>query len=150
MASARCRLFVSLVGAVLSVAGCGAEEGPGPPSVRISADPTTFASGGTTTLRVDVENFALRPPVAVRALGLRTAHGGDLHEGVPPLTADGGHYHVYLDTTSENPIRQAWAPVIDLMVTADPGPHRLYVRLSADDHRFLNPEVIDAVDIVLE
>lgn len=135
----------------LALVGCGG----GDPTIAVTASPTTFASGGSTTLTVDVTDFELRaPPEAHQALTVaQHDHGDHDHDhgdSGETLSADGGHYHVYLDSTDTNPILMAWEPNPTITVTSTPGPHRLIVRLNADDHRFLQPEVKAEVDITLE
>lgn len=133
--------------AALAVAAtaCGGEDAP---TVMVSSSKTTLASGDSTTLTVTVTNFELRDP---SAHALTVADTGHEHEATgETVTSDGGHYHVYLDSTDENPLKMAWTPTVDVTVTASVGVHQLIVRLNADDHRFLVPEVEDHVDITVE
>ncbi|MCB9648080.1 MAG: hypothetical protein H6730_15930 [Deltaproteobacteria bacterium] len=135
-----CRTL-TLALAALSLAACGG----GDPSVSVTADKSSLASGDTVTLTVTVENFELRAP----AQALRAAHG-DEEQTAGEVTSDGGHYHVYLDSTDVNPLTMAWTPTVNVTVTASTGPHQLIVRLNADDHRFLVPEVKAHVDLTVE
>lgn len=133
------------------LAGCGSDAAP---TISVSASSTTLTSGDTTTLTIDVTDFELREPPDSHNHALTVAqhdhdHDHD-HEG-DTLSADGGHYHVYLDTTERNPLVMAWTPTVDVTVTTTvAGSHRLIVRLNADDHRFLKPEVKAHVDITVQ
>jgi len=125
--------------------GCGG----GDPTISVTASPTTFANGGSTTLTIEVTDFELREPPTSHAL-VAAQHDHDHETGDTELTADGGHYHVYLDSTDQNPLKMAWTTTLELTVSSTAGPHTLIVRLNADDHRFLQPEVKSQVDITLE
>ena len=90
--------------------------------------------------------FAFAKPRPAAALTLAHEAG----EGDEDATPSEGHYHVYLDTTQENPILQEYRPMVSMTVTASAGAHRLIVRLNDNLHRFLNPEVKSEIDITLE
>ncbi len=124
---------------------CGSDEMM--PMVSASVSPSTFSAGGITTVTVDVENFALRSPSHSHSALTVAPHD---HSDAAELTADGGHYHIYLDSTDVNPIKMAWSKTTTIAVDGSPGAHTLIVRLNADDHRFLVPEVKATVDITLE
>jgi hypothetical protein len=126
----------------LALAACSSD----PPTLSVTASPTTLRSGEKTTLSIAVENFELVDPA--RHAALRVAHEGDPH-AAPELTASSGHYHVYLDTTEENPIYQGFVDAPEVTVTASAGPHLLIVRLSAEDHRTLVPEIKAEVGITI-
>lgn len=131
---------MALVG--LSVCtGCGSDA---PPTVSIVADPGSFTTGEQTVLTVTVTNFDLVDPTG--SAPVEHDHSQSTADGL--LTRE-GHYHVYLDSTDVNPLAMAWSPVLRLAVEAEPGPHRLIVRLNANDHRFLQPEIRDIADIML-
>ena len=122
------------------------------PTITVSADPTTIASGDTVTVSVSVTNFELRDP---------EDHDHDeADELVPRGTAPpedyegpcGGHFHVYLDNTDEgnNPLAMGYEGTVDVMVEGDAGVHTLIVRLNADDHSIIEPEIFDTVDIEIQ
>ncbi len=127
--------------------GCGSAEML--PTVSASVSPSTFSAGGITTVTVDVENFTLRNPSHSHNPSALTVAQHD-HSDAAELTADGGHYHIYLDSTDVNPLTMAWAKTTTITVDGSPGAHTLIIRLNADDHRFLVPEVKATVDITLE
>ena len=139
--------YLFLTTLALAATACGGDDAP---TVMVSASKTTLTSGDMTTLTVTVTNFELRDPTA-HAHALTVADTGHEHEATgEEVTSDGGHYHVYLDRTDVNPLKMAWTPTVDVTVTASVGAHRLIVRLNADDHRFLVPEVEDHVEITVE
>jgi hypothetical protein len=138
--------FLASALSALALTACGG----GDPTIAVTASKTTLASGDTVTLTVTTTNFELRAPPAQ---ALRVADGDHEHSGTTgdALTADGGHYHVYLDSTDVNPLKMAWIPTVDITVTTSvAGDHELIVRLNADDHRYLVPEVKAHVDITVE
>ena len=126
------------------ITACGGDE---PPTISIAVTPTAFGTGGQTTLTVTVTHFSLVDPSHTHAL--TTADHVDVEESNGTLTASEGHYHVYLDTTEQNPLLMAWTPQVQVSVEGSPGPHQLIVRLNANDHRFLKPEVKDQAEIML-
>jgi hypothetical protein len=123
-------------------AGCHSEDGP-PPTLSISLDPTTITEGGTTTLTVSVTNFELVDP------GAGHAHDGDDHHDEGGV-AQQGHYHVYLDTTDENPLIMASTPSLVLAIDAAPGDHSIIVRLNDNEHKIIQPEVRASAELVVE
>jgi hypothetical protein len=131
---------LALCFALAALVACHEDEPP--PTVALSIDPTTIMSGGTTRLRVTVENFEL----------IEEGHAHDAstdehtHEGDVPRQ---GHYHIYLDTTEENPLLMSAAAEADLMITAAPGEHKLIARLSDLEHRTITPEVRDEATITI-
>lgn len=136
--------YTTLLLMTLAAQACGSSD----PTVTASASPASFGSGQSTTLTVEVDAFELRDPAAAHTLtGADTHQQSDSEGGV---TADGGHYHVYLDSTDVNPLKMAWTPSLELTVTATPGAHTLIIRLNADDHRFLVPEIKSTIDITIE
>jgi hypothetical protein len=128
--------------ATLALAACSAD----PPTLSATASPTTLRSGEKTTLTLAVENFELVDPA--RRAALRAAHEGEPHAG-DERSASSGHYHVYLDTTEENPIYQGFRTDPEVTVTASVGPHVLVVRLAGEDHRIVTPEVRAEVAITV-
>lgn len=127
----------------LGLAACGS-DGALQPSVTASASPSSFAAGGMTTVSVAVQDFTLRSPDHAHSALTAAQHSAD------EVSAEGGHYHIYLDSTEVNPLKMAWTTSTTIAVDAAPGPHTLIIRLNADDHRFLVPEVKATVDITLE
>jgi hypothetical protein len=102
----------------------------GPPTLSASIDPSTVEQGSVTTLSVTVTNFIL------------AGHGAaadDHHDD--DAAPDEGHYHVYLDTTEDNPILMGETPTSDLTIDAAPGDHELIVRLHDLQHVIIQPEV---------
>jgi hypothetical protein len=144
--------------ALVSAAACGSDPSP---TIAVTADRTSFTSGSTVTFTVTVTDFELRDPASTAHSGhaLRAAHDTSGHGLTPTHEAgadgehyltDGGHYHVYLDSTDVNPIRMSWQPTLSMAVTASAGPHRLIFRLNGDDHRFLVPEIKAEVAVTVE
>ena len=135
------------------ILGCGHEHHP---TVSATLTPTTFASGSTVTLNVETTDFEIRNPADVGHQHLRVASGDDHNHdhghdhGGDELTANAGHYHVYLDSTDVNPITQGYKPEIQFVVTATPGAHKLIIRLNDDSHAYLKPEVRAEIDITVE
>lgn len=144
--------------ALVSAVACGSDPTP---TITVTADRTTFTSGSTVTFTVSVTDFELRDPASTAHSGhaLRAAHDTSGHGLTPTHEAgadgehyvtDGGHYHVYLDSTEVNPIRMGWMSTLSLPITATAGPHTLIFRLNGDDHRFLVPEVKTSVAVTVQ
>ncbi len=143
----RTALFGALLAGAVMFA-CGDDPVP---TVTASLDSTTFTSGSTVTLTLTTTDFELRAPGGQHALRA-AADGHDGHE-----TADGdkhivnaGHFHVYLDSTTENPILQGHKSPVSFPVVATPGAHKLIVRLNDDSHKFLVPEVMAHVNVTVQ
>jgi hypothetical protein len=131
----------------LVAASCTADEPePCSPTVMLSADPTTIASGDSVALTVTVTDFELEPPAADEA-----PDGGVFrHDGEGEGAGCHGHYHVYLDDLMTNPLLQDHVETVSLPVTADPGTHELIVRLNDPEHKIIKPEVTDRVEITVQ
>ena len=142
--------------ATMAFVACGGDT---PPSISVTASPTSFTSGSTVTFTITVTDFELRMPPDVSGSG---GHGSG-HKGLTAANeghgddADGetyftnaGHFHVYLDTTDTNPLRQAWHPEIQLPIRASAGSHQLIFRLNDDSHRFFVPHITSRVDVTVQ
>jgi hypothetical protein len=138
-----------LLGLLLAI-GCGSN--PPPAITSLSVNPAEVAPGGETTLTVVLENFQLRDPDAQTAHGLRAASEDEHGEGEAGDYPDGGHFHVYLDSVETNPLlnncpdyceHPGFSNSIRLKIPDDaiPGSHQLILRLNADTHMFLVPEI---------
>lgn len=125
---------------------CGAAD----PTVSVTASPSTISSGDVVTLTVDVTDFELRKPAATHHQELRAADDeGHAHNG-ETNSADGGHFHVYLNTLDTNPLLMGWSKTTTVAVTGPAGPHVLIVRLNSDDHAFLVPQVKAEANITIQ
>ncbi len=112
--------------------------------------PASAPAGTDVTVSVTVENFELREPTIEEGLALRAAHDvGPGEEGAYP---EGGHFHVYLDSTETNPMfidcpdyceHGASKSPARARIPEDemPGEHTVIVRLNNDVHEFLRPEI---------
>ncbi len=151
------RHLSSLCAALLlttTLACSGDEEEGGPtPTIRAEADVTEIMSGDTVTLTFEIEHFTLS--------------GESDHEHLeldfdPPLTAQAdpfaageytgpseGHVHVYLDDLEENPLAMITTVTGEVVVEADPGAHTLICRLHGSDHKIIEPQIIDEVDLTV-
>ena len=136
-----------LAGALALVTGChDHSEEVLPPTLEISVDPTTVQRGGQVTLTVTVDNFTLRDPDSVES----TPMASPQHEDTGTTTAaTSGHYHVYIDSLEENPLRMAWETEIDILLDVDAGEHEVFVRLNDDTHRIVEPQVVDSVMVTV-
>ena len=141
-------------GVASAVAACG---GGTPPTIAVTASATTFTSGSTVTFSIAVTDFELRmPPDASghssHSKKLTAANEGHDHghdKGDDYFT-DGGHFHIYLDTTDTNPLRQGWHSQLEMPIRTSPGSHKLIFRLNDDNHRFFVPQITSTVDITVE
>ncbi len=128
--------------------GCGSSEPPAVVSVSVTP---SVAAGDDATITIAVDHFELRPPSDHMASGLRPADegAGDAEAGDYP---DGGHYHVYLDSTEVNPLmincpehckHPAWQTMVRARIPAHAtaGEHKLIVRLNNDGHAALVPHI---------
>ena len=119
--------------ALVTLAACGGD----PAITSVTITPSTIAAGGTVQMTVELDNFELGSGADQMEHGLsrsalREAHG-----------EEGGHLHVYLDSTDVNPLVQTSSssfPVLIPLGTAA-GAHTLIVRLHAADHHIIEPEV---------
>lgn len=141
-------------------AACG---GDAPPTISVTAQPSTFTSGSTVTFTVTVQDFELRPDIDHQMethglhQGLKTStedghEGGDGHhdEANEEYVGNAGHFHVYLDSVETNPIKQSWDTTVMLPIVADPGAHTLIFRLNDDSHRFFVPHITATVDVTVQ
>ena len=145
-----------LFGLLLAI-GCGSNE---PPVISsVSLNPVEVAPGGETTLTVVLENFELRSPDAETGHALRPA-AEDHGEGEASDYPDGGHFHVYFDSVETNPLlldcpdyceHPGFANSVRVKTPDDalPGAHELILRLNADNHTFLVPEIEMHVDLTI-
>ncbi|MCA9650319.1 MAG: hypothetical protein KC501_10445 [Myxococcales bacterium] len=147
-------LLVTLL-AASSIACTGDDDEGGPaPTLMMTADRSEIATGETITLTIEVENFELSgeehqhlergfdPPLA--------AEPGD------PLAAEAeytgprvGHVHVYLDDLMVNPLAMITTSPGQVVVDAEPGAHTLIGRLHGTDHKIIEPQIIDEVEITV-
>ncbi len=129
------RLPSALLALALALAACGSDPAP---TISVTATPTSLKSGEAVTLNIAVTDFELVDDAGRSTSGLRAAHEG--HEDTSE-TARRGHYHVYLDTTEENPLYMGHIAAPRVTVTASVGPHVLIVRLQDEAHRIITPEI---------
>jgi hypothetical protein len=132
---------------ILVLSACGS---PPPEITTVTVTPGEVPQGGEATLIVSVANFELRDPATHMHSGLRPAHDeGEGNEGEYP---DGGHFHVYLDSTDVNPLNvdcpdycnhAAFNQTVRVTIPLDvqPGTHQLIVRLNNDGHLTLKPAI---------
>ncbi|MEM7155824.1 MAG: hypothetical protein AAF799_23440 [Myxococcota bacterium] len=164
------RIVSSLFAVVLATSafGCDTPEEEEPaPTLMAEADVTELDSGDTVTLTFTIEHFTLTG----EAGGDHDDHDHDHdhdHDNLeldfdPPLVAgndplaDGdayhgpreGHVHVYLDDFMSNPIGTITTSTGEVVVEADPGPHVIMARLHGADHRIIEPQIIDEIDITV-
>jgi hypothetical protein len=131
---------LSVLSAVLCLAACGST----PEITSVTANPTTVAAGGTTTLTVVIVGTDLgeHGEAAATARGLRAADSGAVEM----------HLHTYLDNTDSNPLVQTASttfPVFIPVGTAG-GAHSLIVRLHNGDHTIYDPEVKSTVAVTVQ
>jgi hypothetical protein len=154
------RIASSLVlGALVSTLafGCDSEEDPQPPpTLSVEATPTEISSGDSVTLKFTIENFTLSGEHD--HAHLEAAFDPDLAARPDPLEAedvaeyDGpreGHVHVYLDDFETNPIGMLTVTEAEVVVEAEPGTHTLLCRLHGSDHKIIEPQVIDSVELTV-
>jgi hypothetical protein len=122
-----------------------AEEEECTPTISVSADPTTFASGESTALTIEVTDFHLEAPAERLPTDPSLRHGDEGY-----ASACEGHYHVYLDDLESEPLLQGHESPVDVVVDAAAGPHELLVRLNGNDHKIVEPEVVDSVEISIQ
>jgi hypothetical protein len=136
------RAHVGCLSLILGFTACGGD----PAITSVTANPSTVARGGLTTLTVELENVELGLAAdhhGLTARGLQAAHGE---------SPAGMHLHTYLDDLETNPLAQTSSvtfPVIIPLATAV-GPHQLIVRLHMSDHTILEPQVLLPVAITVE
>lgn len=128
----------------LSLLACGQD----PATVSATANPATFASGGTTTLSTTVTNFDLKNPATELRSALTLANEEGHDEGTSEFT-NSGHYHVYLDSFEVEPIIQAYMTTQPVTVSGAPGAHKLIIQLQGEDHKIVQPPVRAEVSITL-
>jgi hypothetical protein len=138
-------LFLPLLG--LGLIGCG---GPPPEIMSFTVEPSMAARGADVTIAIVVANFELREPEPETGHALRPFH--DSGEGEGGDYPDGGHFHVYLDTTESNPMFINCPDYCEHGASVSPvraripddasiGEHTVIARLNDDQHKFLKPEI---------
>ena len=141
-------LAISFGLALVVASACGEDPIP---TVSATVSPTTFVSGSTVTVTVTTTDFEIRNPAGSGHQHLRAAqHEHDHDPDNSETHANAGHYHVYLDSTNVNPIGMGYESTLDVVVNADPGEHKLIIRLNDDSHAFLKPEVKTEVSITVQ
>lgn len=137
-----------------SLAACDSDdpEDMPPPELRVTADTTEVAQGGTITLTIEVENFELTHEG--EHMHLELEDDLDLRSPDAPALAeetyDGpriGHVHVYLDDVMTNPLAMITTETGEVVIDAEPGAHTLINRLHAADHTIIEPQIIHEIDI---
>ena len=96
------KLFVVVFAALVSACGSSkpatvdavAVDAPGPPSLSVTASPTTVARGETVTFTVSVTNFTIVNPTT----------------GVAPKPGE-GHFHYYVDNATD--YVSGWTPTVN-------------------------------------
>ncbi len=139
--------YILSFAAVASLVACGSAD----PTVSVTASPSTISSGDVVTLTVDVTDFELRKPGGGhnhQELRAAEDEGHEHHGGTN--SADGGHFHVYLNTLDTNPLLMGWSKTTTVAVTGPAGPHVLIVRLNSDDHAFLVPQIKAEANITIQ
>lgn len=124
--------------------------GDNAPTVTVAIDNATFTSGSTVTLTVAVTDFELVAPGGSHALRVAGEAHQETGSAADEYIVNEGHFHVYLDSTTVNPLLQAHLTTVQLPVVATPGAHRLIVRLNDNRHKFLVPEVTADVDVTVQ
>jgi hypothetical protein len=128
------------------LSACGSDP---PVITSFTVTPASAPRGTDVMVSLSVENFEIREPAA-ESHALRALHdSGEGEEGDYP---DGGHFHVYLDTTETNPMFINCPDYCEHGASASPararipddasiGEHMVIVRLNNDHHQFLKPAI---------
>lgn len=144
------------------------------PVLRVEADVTEVMPGDTITLTIDVEHFTLSgegethdhdhgddhehlergfepglvspdEPAAAEA-----GHGDHDHDADAVYEGPReGHVHVYLDDTMVNPLAMLTTSTGEVVIDAEPGPHTLINRLHGADHKIIEPQIIEEIEITV-
>lgn len=142
------------------------EEHQGPPTLIVEADVTEVMPGETITLTFEVENFSFSgeegdhdheheheglarqfDPKLVAAGEAIGAEGDHDHEGGDYDGPRVGHVHVYLDDLMTNPLAMITKSTGEVVIDTTAGSHTLISRLHSADHRIIEPQVIDEIEI---
>ena len=103
----------------------------------------TFTAGGAITVKLEMSNFTLEPPLPHNSHGGHDNGADSAADGSDHGAVDSGHYHIYLNTEDDSAEHLTdYLPEVQFPLPDDigPGQHYLRITLRAPDHHALGIE----------
>ncbi|MEX1362435.1 MAG: hypothetical protein AB1Z98_04870 [Nannocystaceae bacterium] len=173
------KLAAPLLSILLAMTAFGCDEDEAvadmpAPVLRVEADVTEVMPGDTITLTIEVDNFTLsgedhdhdhgddhehlergfEPGLASPSgpAAAEEGHEDHDHDHGDDAAYDGpreGHVHVYLDDTMVDPLAMLTTATGEVVIDAEPGTHTLINRLHGADHKIIEPQIIEEIEITV-